>query len=77
MCGPGIRRLFSITIENVCVCTRACMHSVGVCPLRFDFFLEITESYRPRETRSWWGEGGSERERGKCYSALLGFPKET
>lgn len=73
MCGPGIRRLFSITIENVCVCTRACMHSVGVCPLRFDFFLEITESYRPRETRSWWGEGG-QRERGEMLFCSLRVP---
>lgn len=49
------------------------MHSVGVCPLRFDFFLEITESYRPRETRSWWGEGG-QRERGEMLFCSLRVP---
>lgn len=54
------------------MCT--CMHAVGMCSLRFDFFLEMIESQRHRHTRSWWG---SEKERERFHKALLEYTKET
>jgi hypothetical protein len=56
-------------MENVCVCMQVSYH--GVCSLRFDFFLEIMESRRHRETRSW---GGVQRKRGKSFVILSSGP---